>query len=139
MKKLSRKRRGFTMIEVIGCTVMMALIVSGVVAASLAIDNLRVTTRNSVYLSIHNLNCMERLRQQLLDGTEDMLLYYGDDVLGSDTIETQATLELSTWDKFSIYSVVIESKMRDYQQRLTTEYLITDIGGVSYAEQINPG
>lgn len=133
-----RQRKGFTLIEVIGCTVMMSLIVIAVVAISLAIDGMRVSTRNSVYMSVHNLNCMERVRQMCLDENQSVLLYYGDEVMGSDTIETDVTLEPATWDHFTVYSVTVNSKMRDGKQRLTSTYLITDIGGVSYTEEINP-
>lgn len=133
-----RKRKGFTMIEIIGCTVMMALIVIAVVSVSLSIDDMRVSTRNTVYLSTHNLNCMERIRQMCLDPSQDMLLYYGDDTFGSDTIETEITLEPATWDQYTIYSVTVGSKVRDAKQRLVSEYIITDIGGVSYSEEINP-
>lgn len=132
-----KRRRGFTLIEIIGATVMMALIVIGVVAVSLSIDDMRVGTRNTVYMSTHNLNCIERIQQMCLDPTQDMLLYYGDDVFGSDTIETEVFLELATWDKFSIYRVTIESCMREGGQRLTNVYLITDISGVSFDESVN--
>ena len=124
--------------EVIGSTVMLVLVVLAVVQVSVTIDTMRVDTRNSVYLSVHNLDCMERLRQMCLDDTQQMLLYYGDDVLGSNDIETTATLRVATWDDYNIYSVTINSKMRDYQQRLVSEFLMTDIGAVGYTEQINP-
>lgn len=132
------RRKGFTMIEVIGCTVMMALIVIAVVAVSLAIDGLRANTRNSVYMSVHNLDCIERIRQMCFDTTQDMLLYYGDDVFGSSDIQTEVSLEPATWDHYTIYRVTVSSKMRDEKQRLTSTYLITDIGGISYAEVTNP-
>lgn len=132
------RRSGFTLVEVIGSTVMLALIVVGVVSVSMAIDGLRTQTKNAVYLSTHNLDCMERIRQMCLDDSQEMLLYYGDDVLGSDSIETTAELVPATWDHYNVYNVTIKSKMRDYQQQLTSEYLITDIGAVRYTEQINP-
>lgn len=132
------RRSGFTLVEVIGSTVMLALIVVGVVSVSMAIDGLRTQTKNAVYLSTHNLDCMERIRQMCLDDSQEMLLYYGDDVLGSDSIETTAELVPATWDHYNVYNVTIKSKMRDYQQQLTSEYLITDIGAARYTEQINP-
>lgn len=132
-----RRRKGFTLIEVIGCTVMLCLIVIGVVAVSYSIDDMRTRTRNTVYLSIHNLDCMERVRQMCLDPTQDILLYYGDDTFGSDDIETEVTLTPSAWDHYTVYSVTVSSKMREQNQRLVSEYLITDIGGVSYDEEIN--
>lgn len=124
-----RKKKGFTMVEVVGCTVMLALIVIGVVAVSKAIDEMKVSTRNTVYLSLHNLNCMERLRQIALSEDEGLLLSYSDEDLGSDMIETTATIERATWDKYSIYNVTISSRMREMPQRLVSKYIITDIGG----------
>ena len=133
LKRKLKRRLGFSMIEMITCTVLMALIVIGVVSSSMAIDSLRVQTRDSVYLSLHNLNVMERLRQDCLDPTNAMLLYYSDQQLGSDTIETQAYLTDSTWDHFHVYKVRVESRIRETRQRLNSEYIITDIGG--YAER----
>lgn len=135
---LARSRSGFTLVEVIGATVMLALIVVAVVRVSGAIDSLRTDTRNMVYLSTHNLDCAERIRQLCLDDSQELLLFYGDDVLGSDEIETTAELEVATWDDYNVYSVKITSKMRDYEQRLVSDYLLTDIGGVRYTESINP-
>lgn len=94
----------------------------------MAIDTLRVQTRDSVYLSLHNLNTMERLRQQCLEDGSTMLLYYDDVALGTATIETEAFLKEASVDHFRIYKVRIESKVRDTNQRLTSEYIITSIG-----------
>ena len=133
-----KRRKGFTLLETIGCTVMMAFIVATVTSVSIAIDDLRAGTRNTVFMSTHNLNCMERVRQMALETTEDILLFYGDDVMGTDDIETEVILEPATWDHFMIYSVTINSRMRDQKQKLTSKYLITNIGGVSYEEEFNP-
>lgn len=123
-----RRRKGFSLIEMITCTAILALIVIVVVRSSMAVDTLRVQTRDSVYLSLHNLNTMERLRQQCLDDGNSMLLYYDDVALGSSTIQTEAFLKEATLDHFKVYKVRIESMMRDTHQRLTSEYIITSIG-----------
>lgn len=123
-----KRRKGFSMIEMITCTIILALIVITVVRSSMAIDTLRVQTRDSVYLSLHNLNTMERLRQQCLEDGSTMLLYYDDVALGTATIETEAFLKEASVDHFRIYKVRIESKVRDTNQRLTSEYIITSIG-----------
>ena len=132
-----KRRKGFSMIEMVTCTVLMSLIVTVVVASSMAINTLRVQTRDSVYLSLHNLNCMERLRQECLDNEESLAAYYPDSKLGSIEIETQAYLEESTWDHYSIYRVTIESKIRETKQRLKSEYIITNIGGYEVAEDLS--
>lgn len=126
-----RRRKGFSLIEMITCTAILALIVIVVVRSSMAVDTLRVQTRDSVYLSLHNLNTMERLRQQCLDDGDTMLLYYDDIALGSSTIQTEAFLKEATLDHFKVYRVRIESMMRDTRQRLTSEYIITSIGEYS--------
>lgn len=123
-----KRRKGLSMIEMITCTIILALIVITVVRSSMAIDTLRVQTRDSVYLSLHNLNTMERLRQQCLEDGSTMLLYYDDVALGTATIETEAFLKEASVDHFRIYKVRIESKVRDTNQRLTSEYIITSIG-----------
>lgn len=123
-----KRRKGFSMIEMITCTIILALIVITVVRSSMAIDTLRVQTRDSVYLSLHNLNTMERLRQQCLEDGSTMLLYYDDVALGTATIETEAFLKEASVGHFRIYKVRIESKVRDTNQRLTSEYIITSIG-----------
>lgn len=127
-----RRRKGFSMIEMITCTAILALIVLVVARSSMAVDALRVQTRDSVYLSLHNLNTMERLRQQCLEDGATMLLYYDDVALGSSTIQTEAFLKEASIDHFRVYKVRIESMMRDTRQRLTSEYIITTIG--EYAE-----
>lgn len=126
-----KRRKGFSLIEMITCTAILALIVIVVVRSSMAVDTLRVQTRDSVYLSLHNLNTMERLRQQCLDDGDTMLLYYDDVALGSSTIQTEAFLKEATLDHFKVYRVRIESMMRDTHQRLTSEYIITSIGEYS--------
>ena len=134
---MRKRRKGFSMIESLWTIVMLAVIVAGVTASSIVIRAMEANTKNTVYLSIHNLNCMERLRQECLANGAGMLQFYDDTMLGSTDIETVAHLEHSSWDHFNIYEVRIESKVRDSKHKLVSEYVITDIGGVSFDESFN--
>ena len=132
-----KKRKGFTMIEMIASTALLTLIVIGVMSSSLMIESLETQTKNTVYLSVHNLNCMERLRKECTESDSGLLSYYGDDYLGTIDIETVAYLERATWDHFNIYRVKIQSNVRETSQVLTSEYVITDIGSVNFDPVIN--
>ena len=98
-----------------------------VARVTVTIDSLRTSTNNTVILSLQNLNVMEKLRNECKHGNE-LLLSYGDDMLGTANIETTATIKEATWDEHHIYSVTVQSKLRDYPQRLTTTCVLSDIG-----------
>lgn len=137
-----RKRKGFTLIEMIAATIMLAIIVISCAALSRSISAQKTVTESTVYLSTHNLNCMERLRQMAATlgqtPSEHLVEYYGDDVFGSMDIETHVYVETATLEQFYVYSVVIQSKMRDLPQRLTSRYILTSIGLTSYDEAVQP-
>ena len=72
----------------------------------------------------------------LEDGAQ-LVDFYGDEVFGSADIYTDVFVEQSQLAHFYVYTVRIESKMREFQQRLTSEYTITSIGQVSLDEEFN--
>lgn len=129
-----RKRKGFTMVEMIACTVMLALLVVGVVNCVLSIQALRAKTADSVLLSTHNINCLERLRQMAADPYEEILLYYGDETFGSSAIATDIVLEKATIGSYNVWCATITSEMRDTHRKLVSTYTITNIGGIDYTE-----
>ena len=129
-----RKRKGFTMVEMIACTVMLALLVVGVVNCVLSIQALRAKTADSVLLSTHNINCLERLRQMAADPYEEILLYYGDETFGSSDIATDIVLEKATIGSYNVWCATITSEMRDTHRKLVSTYTITNIGGIDYTE-----
>lgn len=122
-----KRRKGFTLVEVIATAVLISLIVVIVVQATMSVNALRVKTSDSVRLSVHNLNTIERLRQMCQDETYGLLRFYGDEVLGSTEVETTATIDWTLWDRYYIYDVVLESKMRGTGNRLVSRCVITDI------------
>ena len=125
-----KRRKGNTLIDVIVSTALITFICIVVVQSTLAIDGMRAATRNTVFMSVHNLNCMERIRLLCQENPGGLLLYYGDDQMGSLKYETEVTLEPTMWDHFNIYEVKVSTKMREGEQRLVSNYIITDIGSM---------
>ena len=137
MITFKKKRKGITLIEAMATVACLSIVVLGSAATSTVIRSIEANTRGMVYLRTHNLNCMERLRQECLYADGNMLSFYGDDKLGSLTVETNAYLEQSGWDHFNVYSVVIESKVRDSKLKLKSKYVMTDIGAVEFGDVIH--
>lgn len=125
------KRKGFSLIEVVACTLILAIVVIGTVSVSNKIGLMKTEARNEVQLSLHNLNIMERLRQMSysLGEGEELLNYYSSDVFGSSTINSDVYIETAIWDDFRIYNIRIESRMKGYNQDLVSAYSMTNIVG----------
>lgn len=134
---MMKRRAGFTMLEMVATAAFMAIIVVSLIATSDSVSTLRTNTRDTVYLSVHNLNCMERLRQMCLSADSGLLYYYGDSDFGTTDIETEIFIERAEWDSFNIYSVRIESKIRESRNRLVADYVLTDIGATVLRESVN--
>lgn len=124
------------MIETIGCTIMLSIIVLGVVSVTLSIEALRAKTADSVLLATHNLNCIERLRQLSTDPYEELLLFYGDETFGSSSIETEVSLDEASWGSYNVWCVTVSSKVRGTGRRLVSTFTLTDIGGIDYSEDL---
>lgn len=126
-----KKRKGFTLVEVIACTLLLAIVVIGAVAVSRQIAMMKTESRNSVYLSTHNLNVMERIRQmsyELAEG-EELLAFYDTDVMGNSQYNTVVYIETATFEHFRVYNIRIETRMIGYKQTLVSTYTMTNIGG----------
>lgn len=141
MKIIRKKRKGFTLAEVIACTIILALVSIGTSAVSGHISALKVEARNNVYLSTHNLNVMERLRQMAYDKveTEELHSFYDEDVFSTNSIITKVYVQTSIWENFRIYSVRIDSRIPGSKQKLVNTYTLTDIGGHKRLEESNSG
>lgn len=146
---IQTRRKGFTLVETIACCLILAIVTIGAASVSAHISALKVEARNSVYLTTHNLNVMERLRQMsysLAEG-EELLNFYGGtlDMLGnrggnpvfdSSDIYTDVYIETAPWDDFRVYNVRIDSRMVKYKQTLVSTYTMTNIGGYKTPESI---
>lgn len=132
-------RKGFTLVEVIACTVILVMVVIGATLVSRQISVMKTESRNTVYMSLHNLNVMERLRQMSYDlqTGEELLAYYSSDTFGTSEFTTDVYVQMSTWDSFKVYSVRIETRMQGYTQLLISTYTMTNIGGYHRIEDIN--
>lgn len=77
--KRRKRRKGFSLIEMVAVAIMLAIITVAVVIISEAVSGLRIRARNNVLLSTHNLNVMEQLRQEMnrIGVGEALEVYYG--------------------------------------------------------------
>lgn len=141
MTFLKKKRRGFSLVEMVAVAIVLAITVISVTYISQAASVLRTQHRNSVYLTTHQLNVMEKLRREMnqLGENAELESYYGavdpaehPDIVTKDFSTTSITTEVyvtkSTWDNFNIYYIQIDSRMKGYVQRLKSTYILTDIG-----------
>lgn len=125
------RRKGFTLVETIACCVILAVVTVGVVSVSKHINSLKAEARNDVMLSLHNLDCMERLRQMAyaLPTGEELLSYYSSDVFGTNDFDTEVFIEMATLDDYRVYNVRIDSRVIGYKKHLVNTYIFTSIGG----------
>lgn len=141
MTFLKKKRRGFSLVEMVATAIVLAITVISVTYISQAVTVLRTQHRNSVYLTTHQLNVMEQLRREMnqLGENAELESYYGavdpmehPDIVTKDFSTTSITTEVyvtkSTWDNFNVYYVQVDSRMKGYVQRLKSTYILTDIG-----------
>lgn len=79
MKLARKRRRGFTLVEMIIVVIILAIVTIACVVVSRAVESQRVMSRNSIYLTTHNLNVMESLRREMnsLGITGELFPYYG--------------------------------------------------------------
>lgn len=151
-RRLRKTRKGFTLVETIACCVILAIVTIGTVSISAHISALKVEARNSVYLSTHNLNVMERLRQMSYSLTTDesLLSFYGgtmdaagnrggNTIFDTSEIYTDVYIQTAVWDDFKVYVVRMESRMVKYKQTLVSTYTMTNIGGYKQPESIEDG
>lgn len=153
MRVLQKKRAGFTLVEMIVVTIILAIVTIACTLVAQAVNDQRIMARNSIYLTTHNLNVMEQLRREMnVQGeTKELYSYYGfqdDDeerrlmeAAGLDPsttplrpdystgdVRTEVFIEIVPWDNFHLYNIRIESKLIGYNSRVTNTYVMTDIG-----------
>lgn len=127
---MRKRRKAFTLVEVVVCALILSLVTIGAVSVSSQINALKSSSQNTVYLTLHNLNCMEQLRQMsydLANGVE-LFSHYGPDVFGTSKIDTDVYLDMAKMGEFRVYSVRIQSSMKDYNDSLVNTYVFTSIG-----------
>ena len=128
-----KARKGFTLVEVVACTIILATVTLGAVSISSRINAMKVESKNTTYLSLHNLNVMEELRQRVYDLSlgEEMPAFYDSSEFSSSDITTTVSLDMSYLDQYRVYDVVIESRAAN-KQKLKSRYVLTDIGSPHY-------
>ncbi len=129
MKKL-KSRKGFSLVEMVAVVVILAIVTIGTVLVSQSISTMRTQSRNSIYLTTHNLNVMEDLRAEMeeLGETGELMASYPENVYSTEDISTVVTIDVSNWDNFKVYNVKIESRMKKFPQKVTNTFIMTNIG-----------
>ena len=69
-----------------------------------------------------------------IDGEDGLLDYYEEYVLSTISVETTAEVTRTSWGPYFVYKVTLRSKMKDSGARLTSEYVVTDIGASVFDE-----
>lgn len=128
-----RKRRGFSFIEIITVTGILALVVVVVVRASISVAAMKKHTGDITYLAVHNMKVMEDLRNRAMTGTSELLSIYGgddgsNDEFSSIDIKTVVLVDSTKWGTQTIYRVKMESKLKNGRTKLESEFVITTIG-----------
>lgn len=150
-----KKRSGFTLIEMVVVTIILGIVTIGCAVVGKAVNDQRIMARNSIYLTTHNLNVMEQLRQHMnsLGIHGSLVNYYGfqdDDEeraiwvaehpgstladaqlrpdYSTNDVRTEVFISTTQWDNFHLYNIRIESKLKGYSARVINDYVMTDIG-----------
>lgn len=79
MKNARKRRKGFSLVEMIAVAIMLAIITIAAVLVSETVSAMRIRARNNVLMTTHNLNVMEQLRQEMnrIGVTGKLEVYYG--------------------------------------------------------------
>lgn len=74
-----KKRKGFSLVEMIAVAIMLAIITISCVLVSHTVSAMRIRSRNNILMSTHNMNVMEQLRQEMneIGITGRLEVYYG--------------------------------------------------------------
>lgn len=79
MTALKKKRKGFSLVEMVAVAIILAIITIACVAVMQSTATMRIASRNSIYMTTHNLNVMEKIRQEInrLGIYGELHAYYG--------------------------------------------------------------
>lgn len=125
-----QKKKGFTLVEAVVTTLLISITCLTVAKVVISVNNSRMDMQNTVYLSNHNLNCMERLRQMARD-TDGMLLdHYGSETFGTNDFDTNVDIETVPLGDYFIYYVDIQSstKTNGRFNKAEDTFIMTNIG-----------
>lgn len=136
MPKL-RRRKGDLAASMFGL-LCMGIGMSTIVAVTTWISAQRAETRASVYLTVHNLNCMERLAQEAKTGTGDLLETYGMGEYSSTDIDTTVSCTQFSVEGMNCYTVKIKSHFKSSPYRLSSSYVLTSLTREDTTPEVNP-
>lgn len=140
-KRLSHRKRA-ELIEACLSSMCLGLLLFAAVSVVAWISSMRAESRAIAYMTVHNLDCMERLKADAKLSGNDLLDRYVNDEFSSADIETTVSTSQFSIDGLKGYVVRIKSKEIGSPYKLESKYVLTlipetDMEG-SYEPEVNP-
>lgn len=140
-KRLAPRKRG-ELIEACLSSMCLGLLLFAAVSVVAWISSMRAESRAVAYMTVHNLDCMERLKADAKLSGNDLLDRYVNDEFSSADIETTVSTSQFSVDGLKGYVVRIKSKEIGSPYKLESKYVLTLIPAVdiegSYEPEVNP-
>lgn len=122
------RRMGFTLIEMVACTVILSILIISVLSVAKTVKAAQVEARNKTYMAVHQLDIMERLKQMAYSES-NLLSYYGTEVLGTDKFKTDAKVETAVMGDFLLYRVTLRTSERSSGMLMSNTFVLSNAGG----------
>ena len=125
------RRKGFSLVEMIVCTVILAVVTVGMASVSGQITSMKTRSREDVLVGAHNLNTMERVRQMMRDGELSLegSTYLKGGEFSTTQFSTEVYAEPTKLDSYNVVAVRIESTLNGSSRKIASTCVLTDIGG----------
>lgn len=136
-KHTLKRRKGDAVLSLVGLF-CACLGMATTISVTTWLSAQRAATRASVYLSIHNLNCMERLGKEAKGSTSQLLEMYTMGEYSSQDIDT--TIKCTPFEVEGVngYTVRINSHFRSSPYRLSSTYVLTALEQEDTLPEVNP-
>lgn len=121
-------RRGFTLVEMVACTVILSMVILGIISVAKTIKTSQVESRNNTYMAMHQLNIIGRIKKMALE-SEHLMGYYAEDVFSTSEFRTTVTVQESSLGEFLVYRVEMRTETVETGDRMSNSFIITNIGG----------
>ena len=135
--KNMQRRKGELLAIVVGCGCLVVIMISALSTVRW-IGSMRARSRAVACLSIHNLDCMERLKADAKLSGNDLLDYYSPDYFSTADIDTTITTSEFAVDGLNGYIVTIESQEIGSPFSLTSKYDLVLIPNVDTGDSLEP-
>lgn len=123
------------MLESIASALILSIIIIGVLSVKRVVQTESIRARESLYMSMHQLNVMEELKQ--MAGRARLLAYYGPTEFSTLEYETTVNIEESAMGDFIIYYVEMDTYNEDKSEHMHNAFTMTNIGATQKEESLD--